>query len=361
MSLGVGVIGVNAEHGWAKEGHVAAVQAISGLELVAVGGRSQDRAEAAARAVGAPKAYGDAEQLVNDPDIDVVSVAAPVPAHRDLIATALSAGKHVLTEWPVTPGTTGTEELAAQASRTKVHTAVGLQARMSPAAARAVEVIRRDGVGRVLSVTVYSSTAGFGGEVSSHALYLEDPATGMNLPQIQMAHTLDFVVALLGPLTTLAALTTIQYPQLKVTDSADPFTRTIPDHVAVHGRLSGGAALMAQIVGGRPPEDTPFRVDVVGAEASLTISGGGPRGFQASRLTLTVDGAAVDVDAGELASLPDSVVNIAGLYAALRNDIRDDTTTAPSFDHAVRLSHLVDDVLGVGADALVTPTAPWPA
>jgi len=360
-NLRVGIIGVSAERGWAREAHVPAVQALDGLELAAVATRTQETADAAGAAFGVKRAYGDPADLIADPDIDIVTVAASVPAHRALIVAALAAGKHVLTEWPVGTGAAQTEEIAAISDKSGLHTAVGLQARMNPAAVRAVGLIASGAIGRVLSATVYSSTAGFGRKVAPGDLSMEKPETGMNLTTIHTAHTVDFAVRLAGRLTSLAALTTTQYPELEVGDPPKPYHRTIPDHVLLHGRLADGGALAVQIAGGRPADDTAFRMDVVGEDGVLTIEGGAPRGFQSGLLSLSLNAEPVAVDDGETAALPDSVVNVARVYAALRDDIVNDASTAPSFDHAVRLSHLVDDILASAADGrTTTPTADWP-
>ena len=78
-------------------------------------------------------------------------------------------------------------------------------------------------------------------------------------------------------------------------------------------------------------------------------------------LRLRVDGRPVAVHDGATDGLPDSVVNVARTYAALRDDVRDGTATAPTFADAVRLSHLLDDMLAAAASgATVTPTREWP-
>jgi len=360
-ALRVGIIGVSAQRGWAREAHVPAVQALDGLELAAIATRSQETADAAGVAFGVNRAYGDAADLIADPDIDIVTVAASVPAHRDLIVAALEASKHIVTEWPVGTSTAQTEEIAAIADRSGMHTAVSLQSRMNPAAIRGLALIESGAIGRVISATVYSSTAGFGRKVADGDLYLEKPETGMNLTTIQTAHTVDFAIRLAGRLTSLAALTTTQYPDLEVGDPPKPYRRTIPDHVLLHGRLANGGALAVQIAGGRPAHDTPFRMDVVGEDGVLTIEGGAPRGFQAGVLSLNLNAGPIEIDGGETRALPDSVVNVARVYAALRDDILSGAFTAPSFDHAVRLSHLVDDIRAAAADGrTTTPTADWP-
>jgi predicted dehydrogenase len=360
-TLKVGIIGVSAERGWAREGHVPAVQALDGLELAAVATQDQRTASAAAAAFGVERAYGTPADLIADRDLDIVTVAAPVPAHRELIMAALAAGKHVLTEWPVGTSTAQTQEIAARSDDSGLRTAVGLQSRMNPAALRAVELAGSGEIGRILSATVYSATAAFGRRVAEAGRYLEDPASAMNLSTIQTAHTLDFAIRLAGRLTSLAALTTIQYPDLEVGDPPAPGHRVVPDHVLVHGRLSGGGALAVEVAGGRPADDTPFRMDLVGEDGVLTLTGGAPRGFQSGLLSLALNGQCIDTGGGETAGLPDAAVNVAGVYAALRDDIRQHTSTAPNFDHAVRLSHLIDDLhTSATAQRTVTPSAAWP-
>ena len=359
--IGVGIIGVDANRGWAREGHAPAVQAVAGLDLVAVANRSQEAADAAGEAVGADRAYGNPKDLIADPDVDVVTVAVPVPAHRDLIDAALRAGKHVVTEWPIGTHTAQTEEIASLARQFDVHTTVDLQARMNPVTLRASDLIASGAIGRVLRATVYSSTMGWGRRVPEEELYLEKPASATNLTTVQTAHTVDFSIRIVGRLVSLAALTTVQYPQLEVGPERSPFHRVVADHVLLQGRLAGGGALAVQVVGGEPADHTPFHVDVVGDAGTLTIEGGAPRGFQSGLLKLSLNGKLVEVDAGETTALPSAVVNVAYVYAALRDDITNDSRNAPSFEDAVRLSHLIDDIQASAADGrTVSNASNWP-
>ncbi len=360
--LGVGIVGVGSASSWAREAHVAAVHATPGLRLRAVATRDPVTVERTAAELGADVGYGDAQQLVEDPSVDVVTVGVPVPAHRDLILAALAAGKHVVTEWPVGTSTEQTGELAAAAAAAGVRTAVDLQARLAPAAVRARRLLADGALGRVTSVSVYSSTAAFGPVVPAGARYLEDPASGMNLTTIQTAHTLDLVASLVGGLASFAALRTVQHPDVTVagTDPTVHLRRTVPDHVLVQGRLVSGAALAVEVSGGRAPE-APFRLDVRGERGSLVLTGGGPRGFQASRLQLWRDGSVEPLDEAATQDLPEPVVNVAQVYVALAAEIRGEGGTAPDFEDALRLAHLLDDLVrSAGERRTVEPTAPWP-
>jgi predicted dehydrogenase len=359
--LNVGIIGVGSPASWGREAHVPAVQAVAGLTLAAVATRDQQSADELAGSLGVARGYGSALDLIDDPDIHIVTVATPVPTHHDLILAALRAGKHVVTEWPVGTSTGQTEEIAAIAERSGLFTAVDLQSRMNPAAVRAVELVQSGAIGRILHATVLSTTVGFGPAIPDGARYLEDPAVGMNLTTIQGAHTMDFALRLAGALSSLSALTTVQYPELRVGDDATPMHRTIPDHVLVQGRLKGGGALTVQVVGGQPADGTPFRMDVVGDAGQLTLTGGAPRGFQAGLLNLTLNGEPI-LMAPEAPELPESAVNVSHVYAALRDDILEGSVSAPNFRHAVQVSHLIDDLLASAAQGRsVTPTATWPS
>lgn len=340
--LRVGIIGVNAERGWAAEAHVPAVRATAGLVLAAVATRQQSSADAAAAAFGVERAYGAALDLIHDPSIDVVTVASTVPSHGDLLHAAIAAGKHVLTEWPVTTSTPETLELAKAAARVGVQSAVGLQARANPAVLAAAEILSGGSLGRVHIVRVLSTTAGFGRLIASNNVDLEDPATGMNLTTIQAAHTLDLALHLVGAFRSLSSLSTIRFPEVLVGEDRVPFQRVLPDHVLMHGRLDDGGALTVEVIGGRPADDVPFRFEIEADAGVLVLTGGAPRGFQSGRLTLSVNGQAIPV---RERALPAPAVNVAGIYEALVTDITTGRNTAPSFFNAASLSGLMDGII----------------
>jgi predicted dehydrogenase len=347
--LRIGIIGVHAERGWARESHAPAVRAVDGLELAGVAGRDAAAAERAAAAVGAARAYRDPAELIADPAIDIVTVATGVPAHRDLILAAATAGKHVVTEWPV--GVSAAETAEIVTATTAVHTAVGLQARRSPAVVRAVELISAGRIGRVTAIEALSTTAAFGPVLGERDAPLELPATGMNLRTIHTAHTLDLIGHLGGGLGETTATGSIQYPHPAVEGAAghETLTRTLPDRIHVDGATHTGATFSAEIVGGRPVPFAPFRLTVLGEDGTIELVGGAPRGFQTSELRLLVDGVDEPTDA-PAPGLGASAVNVAGVYAALRDDIRSGArgaaATTPGFDAALELAHRIESLLG---------------
>ncbi|MBU3020709.1 Gfo/Idh/MocA family protein [Aestuariibacter sp. A3R04] len=71
-------------------------------ELCAVASRSQKSADAFAKRLDIPQAFGRYESLLNDPTIDAIYVATPHTLHADHAIMALKSNKHVLCEKPAT-------------------------------------------------------------------------------------------------------------------------------------------------------------------------------------------------------------------------------------------------------------------
>lgn len=100
--------------GWGNAGrffHTPLIQVTSGLELAAVvTSREMVKSE-----LPEVEVYGSAEDLLAEPDIDLVVVATPHRLHRAHARAALEAGKHVVVEKPFVATATEAENLIEQA------------------------------------------------------------------------------------------------------------------------------------------------------------------------------------------------------------------------------------------------------
>jgi hypothetical protein len=70
-------------------------------ELVAVMRRNGDLAADYARRHDVPRWYDDADELINDPEVDAVYVATPPDSHREYVVRVAQAGKPVYVEKPM--------------------------------------------------------------------------------------------------------------------------------------------------------------------------------------------------------------------------------------------------------------------
>ena len=103
--------------GWIADRFVASLQHHSSQQIAAVGSRRQDTAAEFARRFGIPRAHGSYEELVADPDVDVVYIATPHNAHLDGAVLALQAGKHTLVEKPLAMNADQAQQIADPAGR----------------------------------------------------------------------------------------------------------------------------------------------------------------------------------------------------------------------------------------------------
>ena len=127
--------------------------------------------------------------MINDDQIDVITISVEVPAHRELVLAVLSAGKAVYREAPLRRTVAEAEEMANEVA--SLQTQFGLQGRLNPAVRRAAELLSSGKIGRPLNARIASATTGFGSEIhSSHDLF-NKVVSGANLLTITAGYTLD--------------------------------------------------------------------------------------------------------------------------------------------------------------------------
>jgi dihydrodiol dehydrogenase / D-xylose 1-dehydrogenase (NADP) len=117
--------------------------------LAAVGSRRKERAENFAAEFGIPKAYGSYEELVRDPDIDVIYVATPHTAHKECAALCLNAGKAVLCEKPLAVNAAQAEEMIRLAAGKKLFLMEAMWTRFLPCSRKVRELIYDGTIGEV--------------------------------------------------------------------------------------------------------------------------------------------------------------------------------------------------------------------
>ncbi len=121
-------------------------------ELVAIGSRHLEKAQALADKHRVPKAYGSYAELLDDPDIDIVYIATPHTHHRDIALAAIARGKAVMVEKSFTATHDGAIEVVQAARDKGVFCMEAMWTRFLPAVAAAREVVAWGRIGDVLGV-----------------------------------------------------------------------------------------------------------------------------------------------------------------------------------------------------------------
>ena len=99
--IGAGMAGRTHADGWRQANTVFASE-LPRLRLANIADAYLPFAEAAARDYGYEKATDNWKDIVEDPDIDIVSIVVGNKLHREMAEALVKAGKHVLCEKPLT-------------------------------------------------------------------------------------------------------------------------------------------------------------------------------------------------------------------------------------------------------------------
>ncbi|MDP0499908.1 MAG: Gfo/Idh/MocA family oxidoreductase [Verrucomicrobiota bacterium JB022] len=350
-SIRVGFIGLNPDSHWAATAHLPALKALGErYEIVGAANSSPESSQRTAKALGLRHAFVNAQELVTSPEVDLVVVTVKVPHHLELVTAALEAGKHVYCEWPLGNGLAEARQLAALAAAKGVVAVAGTQAR----AAIEVEHLRRliaDGyVGTVLSTTLVGSGGNWAGECIADHAYLFDSANGATMQAIPLAHTLAALQDVLGPIDDVSARFISRFDKVKVSETGESLPKNAPDQVMIHGALASGAALSVHYRGGQS-RGTNLLWEINGTSGDIQVTAGSGH---AQMAPLTIRGAQGDAEELELLmppasaydGWPDSSIarNVARMYARMADDIQHGTRTAPSFEDAVALHQVLDNI-----------------
>src|SRR3989441_3866116 len=233
-TLGVGIIGVSAQRGWAATAHIPALRALPNYEVRALSAHSAESARAAGEVFGVSAVFTDHEQLVTQPDVDVVAVTVKVPHHRELVCAALAAGKAVYCEWPLGRDLGDARAMAALAAKQGVRTVVGLQARQAPAIEFVRELLRDGYVGEVLSTTMIGLSIP-GDVVGQPNAYMLDKTNGANLLTVPVGHSLDILSYVLGEFADLSAVSDVRRPLITIEDTGEQIVKTAADQIPLTG------------------------------------------------------------------------------------------------------------------------------
>ncbi|KAK0710596.1 oxidoreductase [Lasiosphaeris hirsuta] len=252
----VGIIGLGpkgpafAPGGWASNAHLPPLQQSPSFEIVAVANSSIESSRTSIASHNLPlttAAYGSAEDLAKDSNVDLVVVSVRVQKHFELTQAAIKHGKDVFVEWPLGASLDESEELTRLAKEAGVKTVIGLQARAGKITAAVKKILAEGTIGKVISTHVLANASLLPVDAwwQSGEFYM-DMKSGGNAFYIFFGHFLDSFVDALGDFDTLKATLSTQWPTVPLFDAAGQLInpahpRTAPDHIMVQGKLHSGA------------------------------------------------------------------------------------------------------------------------
>jgi len=138
--IGVGVIGVGY---WGKN-HARVFSELENAKLVAVCDTDPKRAENAAKKYGATS-YTVPENLLENKNIETVSICTPTTTHYGIALKAIEYGKHLLVEKPMVSTIQEAKYLLVKSERKGLHVMTGFIERFNPGVQK-IKVLIKDGI-----------------------------------------------------------------------------------------------------------------------------------------------------------------------------------------------------------------------
>jgi predicted dehydrogenase len=118
-------------------------------EVVAIASRSLEKANGVARQFGIGKAFGSYEELLSDPEIEVVYNPLPNHLHVPWSIRAAQSGKHVLCEKPLSRTVNEARELLKVRDECDVKIGEAFMVSSHPQWLRTVELVRSGRIGKL--------------------------------------------------------------------------------------------------------------------------------------------------------------------------------------------------------------------
>lgn len=185
--------------------HVTAIRASDqGLHLQGVLGRDPGRTADFA-ALHQTNAFATLDEIANDPDIDFVILATPPDARHDFVQTFAQAGKPILMEKPIERDLAAATKLVEICEVAQIPLGIVFQHRARAASIALKSAIDAGQLGDIVTVEIrvpwwrdqsYYDAPGRGS-------YARD---GGGVMISQAIHTLDLMIWLLGPVSSVQAL-----------------------------------------------------------------------------------------------------------------------------------------------------------
>jgi predicted dehydrogenase len=198
----VGVIGA----GFGARVHAPAFRLDPRFELVGLASQTPESARAAADKAGIGKVYDSAAELVNDPGIDLVSIAVPPRAQPGLLELALGAKKHVFAEKPIGGGAALAASIAERAEALGVAHVVDFEFPEIDVFQRARAWLGEGRIGRVRHASVAWHIESYAHRHGLRDGWKVSESAGAGVLGLFLSHTFYYVEWLLGqPIASLKA------------------------------------------------------------------------------------------------------------------------------------------------------------
>ncbi|UFU06890.1 Gfo/Idh/MocA family protein [Ruania halotolerans] len=264
--LRVGVVGAGAN---TRRQHLPKLQAIDGVEVVAVANRSRESASRVAEEFGIPVVYDHWQALVGEAEVDAVVIGTWPNMHEPVTVAALEAGRHVLCEARMARDLTEARRMLATARMCPKQTAQLVPAPFTLPYDDAISRLIGEGaIGELVGVDVTMRT-GYAERQSPRSWRQDVGLSGLNTMTLGIWY--EQVVRWVGEATRVSALARTLVP-LRPDGAGGRVAVDVPDHVDLIAALAGGGQLRMTI--SQVSQSSANGVQILGTDGTLTFADG---------------------------------------------------------------------------------------
>ncbi len=313
-------------------------QNADGCALTTVMRRTPLMAEDYATRHGVPNWTGDADTLIEDPDVDAVYIATPPGSHRDYALKVCAAGKPCYVEKPMARSGAECDQMVKAFADAGLPLFVAYYRRRLPRFLKAKELIDTGALGKITAVEYRWEGVADPNHDPGWRVQAEHAGGGLFLDL--GSHTLDILDFLLGPLHSASG-------EARNTAGLYP----VEDRVDLQFNLQGGAAGSATWdFAGKQHTDL---IQIIGEQATILLS------------TFGNDPVRLQIRDGEQTfDLPNPKTIQQPLIQTIVDDLRGEDTCPSTGATAARTSHVMDaalnDYYGGRDDAFWSRAETWP-
>ena len=200
-TYGFGIIGC----GRISKNHMESITALPNAKLVAV---ADIKAEAVAKAVENYdcQGYSDYQELLANPQVDIVNICTESGLHASIAIDAMKAGKHVLVEKPMAMSLAEADQMIATAKEMGVKLGAIHQNRFNQAIVKLRKALEADKFGQLThssAVVRWNRNDEYYSQAPWRGTWAQDGGCLMN----QSIHNIDLLQWMVGPVESLFAYT----------------------------------------------------------------------------------------------------------------------------------------------------------
>lgn len=266
-SIGIGMLGYGSMgklHTLAWRELPSLYPGLPAYRLAAVCTRSRESAQTALREAGFARCHGSIEELVADPEVQVIDCVLPNDEHRAAITAALSAGKHIYCEKPLALSGEEARGLAKLAAASKGSLGLTFNYRFFPAIQRARKLLAEGALGQIYSFEFEYLHSGYQDATRPLTWRMRRESSGGGALVDLGAHIIDLARHLLGDFSEVSAVTKTWVGERPLRKGAAEMGKvTVDDAAWVTARLSSGAlgSLVVSRFATGAADDLRFRIE----------------------------------------------------------------------------------------------------